>query len=425
VLIGLIGAVVLTNACALIWGEPDVLTLEVDDWCTNPKDPYYEENFCVEWRRPDTCRNPARALYDDGWCVRYRKNPPLDDDENAPPDAGADGDVSSDAGESDADVGADASAAQGNCVDNPPDGFEAPQPVWFGAKEKAPAECPNDVGAFGGRSYLELYKPNSDGCPQCACGPIEGACTPQVASIHFRGAKCEEPEASTTDFSPPEPWDGSCSNNHTIAPGAECPPGSGNPCVQSSYASALPDPVQGCEPIEIPVPNLITEVPYWREVALSCSPNYEDPLDTDKYAYQTCFYRPKGWSSCVRHLSLGVYACPTEGAYTDRKIAYPKDAIIDHRSCSACECEPSGGSCYASFRLYEDDACTTLLTQSFVFSDTATCANVFSGMGVASKEIVDPVYVPGSCEPKGGVPVGEVKEDTTKAITWCCRKNED
>ena len=377
---------------------------------------FYNDSHCVEWRLDDTCKNPARWLYDSYWCRRYRATPPVEDSENAKSDAG----TNADAGESDAGSDPDAASAH-NCVPNTPNDFEAPQPVWFGAKGDAPKECAEDVGAFGDRSYLEPFDPGLEGCPQCACGPIEGVCTPQVTSIHFRGATCDVAEASTIDFSPPENWDGSCSNNHSIAPDVECPPGSGNPCVQSSYASALPDPVEGCEPIEIPVPKLITDAPYWQNVALSCSPTrISNPYNNS----ETCFPTPQGWRSCVRHKSPGIHECKAGSEYVDQVIVYPEDAIDDHRSCSPCECNASGGTCYASFRLYEDDACTILQTQSFVFSDHETCADVGSGIGVGSKEIVNPKYVAGSCEPTGGVPVGAVEIDPTNAVTWCCLAKE-
>jgi len=412
-LIGLLGGALVANAC----GPGDAT-----DVCLNPKSDGYNDVICKEsrvWLAEDLyktgeCLDPKSRAYPYPICDEVRARVAAE----AAKDAGADGD----AGESDADADPDAGSAN-NCVPNPPNDFAAPQPVWFGAKNEAPKECPREVGAFGDRGFLELIDPGLDGCPQCACGPIEGVCSKQVTSILFRGAVCNVAESTTIDFSPPENWDGSCSNNHAIAPNAECPPGSGNPCVQSSYASALPDPVEGCKPIEIPVPKLITETPSWGNAFLSCSPTYSNPPpdpDGEIDNSTTCFNQPEGWHSCVRHLARGIFACKLESKYTVQKIAYPENAIIDHRSCSACECKASGGTCQASFRLYEDDACTTLQTQSFVFSGHPTCADVGIGMGVGSTEIVDPVYFPGSCEPMGGVPIGAVEIDTTDAVTWCC-----
>jgi hypothetical protein len=61
-------------------------------------------------------------------------------------------------------------------------------------------------------------------------------------------------------------------------------------------------------------------------------------------------------------------------------------------------------------------------------SDGPNCQNFFPpGEALSSKEITDLVYVPGTCVPKGGEPVGGV-EFVTKpkfdghepVFTWCC-----
>ena len=350
------------------------------------------------------CLDPTNPIYDDPGCVDGRERLK---------DAGADG--------SDASTNSGASSARCTCVKNAPDSFHAPQPVWIGPTGQAPMFCSDDVGAFGARRYTDLDPPAS-GCPVCVCGPIEGSCSPEPNSIMVRAGICGQSEAATIDFAAPENWDGSCTNVNAIPAGVECPPGSGIPCTQSVYVSALPDPVQGCAPIPMPVAKAISDVPKWKQSVVSCNATSLDVVCEG--ASSTCLPQPEDsrWRFCVRHEQDGVHDCPTEGEYTDQVIAYSETGYKDTRKCTECACEVSSGACYASFRVYEDGACTKLLTADVISSDAPNCDELPpGGPAVGSKEIADLQYDPGKCTPTGGLPTGTVEPDPTNAVTWCCR----
>lgn len=380
---------------------------------------------CATWRKwaETVCLDPNDRMYNSEACVwardYFEKHPSLLDG-GVDPDAGSEG--GSDAG---GDAGGDAASARNNdhCVPNHPDHFASPQPVWFGPIEQAPKECASDVGAFGGRGYFDLHKPTSEGCPACACGKIDGYCPTQIGGIQFRSGICEESNVITTDFSAPDGWDGSCTANNSIDQDAECPASSGTKCFQSIHAAALPDPVQGCKPLEIPVPKAITDPPKWKQSALSCTPRLEHGATAD----DVCISFPKasGWRTCVHSSFLGEQECHSDSKYTDRIVVYPEKAIIDHRSCSACECETSGGICYGSLRYYADNNCTTAPKVLGLSSQKSECDNVYPpGAAVGSKDLGEFFYVPGTCTPKGGVPIGDIELDTTNAVTWCCLAKE-
>ncbi|MBK9267047.1 MAG: hypothetical protein IPM54_45630 [Polyangiaceae bacterium] len=393
---------------------------DIRDSCKDPDRPLLHDDACMNFRRK--CEDPNDELYQHEECAAMLL-PTL------PPDAGTDTDASEDedAGASEDaafDAATDGQSARGTCIPNAPDYFADPQPVWIGpnVQDIGPTDCPTYIGAPGGQGYFALYVPPSDGCAKCACGPIEGTCSPQVTSIHVRSGLCSIPEAPTTPFDPPENWDGSCTNDHAIPANAECPAGSGIPCAQSIYVSALPDPVQGCKPVTIPVPKAITDAPRWQKVALSCSPQYfgTDGCEGSESRWAD-IPDDDHWRYCVHHTHKGVHACPEKGKYTNQYVVYPHKAIIDHRSCTECGCKASGGACYGTFNVYEDENCTKLLTTETLGSDAPDCDDLLPpGRAVGSKEIVNLKYESGSCEPTGGFPVGSVEIDETDAVTWCC-----
>jgi len=317
------------------------------------------------------------------------------------------------------------------CVPNAPNDFDPPQPLWVGPKDEDPG-CIPEIGAFGGREYNDLDAPDP-GCPACVCGPIEGSCSPQPNTILIRSDYCEVLETYTTDFSAPENWDGSCTSVNAMPAGAECPAGSGIPCTQSVYASSLPDPVEKCEVIPVPVPkaraeaissspptqNAHSDWPTWSTLALSCNATPIDLACPDHDSTRFAVL-PKDWRHCVRHRGKGIYECPTGSQYKDQVIAYSDKGFTDTRQCTECGCKASGGVCYGTFNVYEDEQCTTFLSMETLYSDTYGCSNIPTGVAVGSKELVDLTYVPGTCEPTGGIPIGTVEKNDAEAVTWCC-----
>ncbi|MBK9258222.1 MAG: hypothetical protein IPM54_00110 [Polyangiaceae bacterium] len=122
----------------------------------------------------------------------------------------------------------------------------------------------------------------------------------------------------------------------------------------------------------------------------------------------------------MRHRDKGIHECPSGSKYKDQVIAYSDTGYKDTRQCTECGCKASGGICYGTFSVYEDDQCTKLINMATLYSETYGCSNVAAGVAVGSKELVDLTYVPGKCEPTGGLAIGTVEKDDAEAVTWCC-----
>ena len=357
---------------------------------TDPKDPLWDDPFCTDARHQlEAARD---AGYDGAGC--------------RPEFPGFEGQAIDDGIET-------------VCVPNEPDNFNAPQPLWVGPRGEDPG-CPSEIGAFGDRRYNDLVVPDP-GCPACICGPIEGSCSARPNSILLRADFCEVPQTYTSDFSAPENWDGSCTSLHAMPAGAECPVGSGIPCAQSIYSSALLDPVEGCEPIPVPVPQAHSDEPSWKNRVLSCNAT---PIDFSCPGNNTKRFAalPDGWRHCVRHQEKGIQECPSDSKYTERVIAYSGKGYDDTRKCTECGCKASGGACYGTFNVYEDEQCTKFVNGNLLNSETYECSNVKPGQAIGSKELVDLTYIAGKCEPTGGLAIGTVEENDADAVTWCCMR---
>lgn len=355
---------------------------------TDPRNPEYRDPICVEGR--NQLAQARDAGYDGAGC---RASYP-----------GFEGQAMDEAIES-------------ICVPNAPDNFNPPQPLWVGAKADDPG-CPPEIGAFGDRRYNDIEVPAAS-CPLCVCGPVKGSCSPRPNNIQIRADFCGVLETYTSDFSAPENWDGSCTNLHAMPAGAECPAGSGIPCAMSIYTSALLDPVEGCEPIPLPVPKLYSGWITWNTHILSCNAT---PIDLTCPDHDSTRFAvlPKGWRHCVRHQEKGIHECPSGSKYKDQVITYSDKGYNDTRQCTECGCKASGGTCFGTFNVYEDEQCTKFVNMATLNSETYECTNMMPGQAVGSKELVDLTYVAGKCEATGGVPFGSVDENDDEAATWCC-----
>lgn len=325
----------------------------------------------------------------------------------------------------DEDAGTSSARCSGTCVSNAPNEFAAPQLVYVGEpKAKYSYSCPSEVGAFGGREYRDLITPNP-GCPACICGPIEGSCSARPDNIVVRAGTCNVSQPATVDFSAPENWDGSCTNVNAVAAGLECPPNSGIPCAQSVYSSTLLEPVQGCEPIPLPVPRATSDTPRWATMVISCksTPLYETCEQAASTQCMPSLPKEAGWRYCARHNDAGVQPCPSsiDSPFSEQIIAYTD--VVDTRKCTECACKASGGSCHGTLRVYKDNACSTneALTMEGVTSEIPLCSNLsMPGEAIGSKELTDLTYIPGQCEPTGGLAIGTAYPDESTAVTWCC-----
>jgi hypothetical protein len=131
---------------------------------------------------------------------------------------------------------------------------------------------------------------------------------------------------------------------------------------------------------------------------------------------------PSGFRSCI--YQHGDHECPASWS-GDRRVVYEvtadKRGFIDARDCTPCACgAPSGSLCVGQLRVFEDAACTKLISADPITSIKGQCTDVLPpGKAIGSKEI-SLAYLPGVCEPIGGEPIGEVKPDPEQAVTFCC-----
>lgn len=423
-LIGVVGGGVAGNAC-------DYNGFDNGDACVDPKNSYYISQLCVELRRDDACWNKARDAYYWPKCEEYRKDPLpiLEGFMGWRPDAGADAADASDA----ADKVDGSSVRMGRCGPNAPDNYSDPESVWFGPISDAPTLCPEKTGFSGSPTYAKVDESKFDGCALCGCERITGTCSLPANTIHFRDDLCDGDANLMTNFGPLENWDGSCSTDHAIVASAECPLESGIPCVQSFYAWALPEPHQECKAIEIQVPQPITDVPKWKDVALSCASTIVVPSDelrksfpADKRdIYDACVPGGEGFRTCVQPKELGLNECNSNSLFSAKIVMYEESGFIDKRHCSACGCEASGGACVGTLNVYEDDACGSILATEMLDSSGPTCDDLLPpGKAIGSKDLQSLDYVPGNCKATGGIVQGHVIEDEAKAVIWCCLTEE-
>ncbi|HRI69904.1 MAG TPA: hypothetical protein PK156_37000 [Polyangium sp.] len=296
--------------------------------------------------------------------------------------------------------------------------WHGPDPVWFGPAIDAPTECPFE-GEIQLARYLGLHAPPFD-CATCECEESTGNCAGVPDSISVGTTTCG-PGGISTPFDGPNGWDGSCTDANGIAAGAQCPPGSGTPCVQSIAWSAFPGPKnEACAVHVTPVPGFNGMTTSWENAAVACHSTMARDLcgNGSKECVPAAL---RDWSQCV--WLNGDHKCPDNYTYS-RRVMYqhePKDS----RSCSACSCgEPVGGSCVAKMNIFTDSACATEIQNQTISSEMPDCDPIFpAGLAIGSKSITDHLYVPGTCAASGGEPMGEAVEDTSTATTICCQKS--
>jgi hypothetical protein len=132
---------------------------------------------------------------------------------------------------------------------------------------------------------------------------------------------------------------------------------------------------------------------------------------------------PSGFRTCI--YKRGEHECPAEWS-GDRRVVYERSAdkpgYLDDRNCSPCACgAPAGSLCVGQLRVFEDGACSKLISADPFTSFEGQCTNIFPpGKAIGSKEIVGLEYLPGACEVIGGEPIGAAIPDETQSVTFCC-----
>jgi hypothetical protein len=293
--------------------------------------------------------------------------------------------------------------------------WHGPDPVWFGPAIDAPTQCPFE-GEVQLVRYSGLDAPPLD-CAPCECDESMGTCAGVPDSISVGTTTCT-PGGTSTPFDGPANWDGSCTNANAIAAGAQCPSGSGIPCVQSVAHSALPAPQnEACTVKVVAVPGFNGMTTSWDHAAVAChSSMARDLCNNGTKECLPAVLSP--WAQCVWR--AGEHDCPEHYTFS-RRVMYEREPK-DSRSCTACSCgEPIGGSCVANLRAFTDSTCGAEILNLPISSSLADCYPIFpAGSAIGSKSVTDHLYVPGTCAVNGGEPVGEAVEDKDTATTICC-----
>ncbi|MRG94001.1 hypothetical protein [Polyangium spumosum] len=296
--------------------------------------------------------------------------------------------------------------------------------VWFGDNvegEENQPKCPADTApAVQARMFSDLIAPPAT-CDGCKCKPATADCDPVPTSITIRAGTCDDPSAATLPFDGPPGWDGSCTAANALPQGAECPPGSGVPCLQSIEIGPLPPPQnEKCEVDVVEVPKVAGLVTKWQTASLACRGEGDTSLCDNAgkmclpkalFPHRICIWREGLHKDCPEHYR-GEQA----------RWMYPEE-VKEGRGCTECACgAPSGGSCVSTLRLFQDGACSAQFMEKTTGSIVEDCDPVVPfGRALGSKETSPPMYMAGTCEASGGEPFGEAKVDLENAITFCCR----
>ncbi len=213
------------------------------------------------------------------------------------------------------------------------------------------------------------------------------------------------------NFDPPADWDGTCTSNTAIPQGLLC---GGVPCVASI---TIPPPVleeapctpRGSEPLD---PPRFAPGGFAAQLARACT---RSPWPACETQGEVCLPSPGArFATCLMH--AGDEPCP-EG-WPNKRLFYGQ--VDDQRQCPECTCgPPTGATCAVKVQVYGDAACSaTELEVNLSPGMVNDCFPLMPGVALSGKaaELLD--YKPGTCEPQGSEPVGDVV--LADATTFCC-----
>ncbi|WP_437574056.1 hypothetical protein [Sorangium sp. So ce887] len=312
----------------------------------------------------------------------------------------------------------------GQCVPEPPRGFDEPMLVWTGLEMLAPS-CDDLVWAIPGTNeviriadrppaFVGRTPPGeAPSCPVCACTAPSCALPSDVTTSSLR--LCEGENAGTrTPFAPPPGWDGSC-----VSPGWVP-----SELLGSLYLGSTTE--QPCAPVveESPAPpDALTG-----EVAIACSGKVSSTLCAQDgqrcMLYQQQDHLPEGWRHCIladgddRECQAPVAAGDPWPRFSE-KLGVFYTEVDDTRGCTPCTCKPpETHRCEADLSAYEDRACSDFLVVGRMTTQRAICVDPGSTRTLGSLSATWIVNEPGRCTPEGGAPVGEIDARGPKTI--CC-----
>ena len=285
----------------------------------------------------------------------------------------------------------------GHCVPLPVLGWDGPLLLWMGPEDEAP-ECPEEASAkvyegnFGFSMQLD--------CPDCVCAPP--VCRLPGGAVASDIATCpnDEPAATLTPFPAPPGWTGAC----TVPPAIP-------DATAASVTFLLPE-MSPCEPVTLPEP--MGGSGAWKEVVRACRP--VEPFIACKEPGLACAPRIQGFRHCVYKEGENLL-CPV--GYPERRVFY--GGVGGSLDCTPCTCgPPEGGLCRAEVRVYEDEACSSLLEAGWVEHDAPAD---FCSPGLAAGELRGMAAIwetnePGQCTPDGGHAQGGF--EPVEPSTFCC-----
>jgi hypothetical protein len=288
----------------------------------------------------------------------------------------------------------------GQCVAFPPAAWDGPMLVWIGTSADAPP-CPDTapMDRFDGQGDLDA---GPLACAQCACDPPMGSCgLPPTLTGNAANCDVTNEGLTPTPFDPPSGWDGGCTSNDTLGPG-----------VASITIAALTIADAGCLPSQPAPPD---DPPTWGTFARVCEGSAVGACAD----FDLCVPPPApGFRTCV--VQAGVEDCsePWFAPYTEPHVFY--QGFEDSRGCSPCTCgAPDGGTCSAEVTIYTDGVCMSPMYYAApIDAAEPYCIDVNAALAFGSKSASPPVYVPGNCQPAGGVPGGTATP--TSPTTFCC-----
>lgn len=306
------------------------------------------------------------------------------------------------------------SACPGTCA--------APVPDWEGpyhlitspaspSSPATPLSCPAQSPVLHTALFADFLAPDAPHvCPVCTCAPSETNCTPPI-EWHASTEEAPGDAGILTAFDAPPGWDGSCTSDNAIPPGALC---EGVPCVRSVAVSA---PQMNAPPCTAtPLGRESKPSAAWGTLAATCIVNpLAGQCDT---ADEICAPELPGVETCVQR--AGKHPCPPD--YSIPRTFH--DGAADTRACAPCTCgPPEDGSCTAIALAYSDPACAAAVGAKTIEANTPPQGfDVPSGTALGSKA-AQVIATPGACPPSGGEPTGTLTPGDP--VTVCCRPGID
>jgi hypothetical protein len=277
----------------------------------------------------------------------------------------------------------------GVCIPTAPEGWTGPVTLFDGPTDAAPPSCPSGV--------LSIYSGNADvsgaaaTCSSCSCGAATGeSCTtPQIQP--YNSAACVLPIGSPVPLGTCAKWGGNDADSFTITASTT----TGGTCAPSGGTAT-----------NVPAPT-------WARQALACE------AATAAGACSTgsaCLAAPPTsfaeGTYCI--VQTGDVACPAT-VFTDKRTYY--GSVDDQRGCTMCTCAaPTGGTCKATARLYDDTACQAVDISNIPVPSSCMPADMDDSAELTAPPTVDTA---GSCEVSGGgAPSGSPMPATP--TTLCC-----